>query len=932
MELALDTFICLDLETTGVEHSIDRIIEIGAVKFREGVQVDSFSKLVNPGTVIPPDINALTGIDNDMVESAPAAEEVIAELERFGEGFPFVVGHNFRFDVSFLKHHLSPPYLELLSNSFIDTGVTARMVWPGLKKYGLQSLLKHIDVKEENAHRALPDAEHTAMLYLYELATIKNLPPHVRNAVAGLLFGERDRRAVLQALESLSENLPQPVPYDYDFGDNVIGTGAVEPAQEFVGIGYDSVRKIFGTRLREILPDYENRLQQVEMAVEIAGAFNRSEILLSEAPTGVGKSLAYLVPAVLWSHANGEGVVVSTQTKNLQDQLFNKDIPLVQEALGIDFKTVLLKGRANYLCLLKFHELVNEAALSYGIQERQALMPLVVWAETTKTGDIAECTGFNRSRYKHIWSRISCEGSFCLGRTCSFYRKCFLIRAREETMTAHLRVVNHHLFFADLASGGDIVGSSHHAVLDEAHNLEKVAASYMGPTIDQGDFVSLFNQIQVTRPVDGGFLMRVRFEAAKLSSAETRELDAKIRGTRQALMTSRAAVGELFSQIAVSAFRELEGRNETRELRYLELKRLVPEELLGTCDNGLKDFESRLLRLVDEIETLDSLEEKAYLAARGRALAQDLADLRREFEFLVYPDTDRYVFWIDVSKRTEPKLVSAPLEVGKLLDENLYDRFKTIVLSSATLSIAGEFSFIKSRMGLNLSSAGRTTELALDSPFDLEKNVSFLEAGFIPSPLSENHLDQVADTILQMFSEIDVKGMVLFTSYRSITAVVTAVGEALIKAGYELFVQDSDLSPFQLLTRYRQSPKAIIFGTDSFWEGVDLPGAELELLVIAKLPFSVPERPWIKANLEKIEAQGGNPFQEYSLPEAVIRFRQGFGRLIRKKTDRGCVVVLDSRLSAKQYGTYFVRSVRPKLKRCLNMRELINTVKLTLSP
>jgi predicted DnaQ family exonuclease/DinG family helicase len=931
LKLSLDTFICLDLETTGLDPAIDQITEIGAAKYVRGEKAGTFSSLVNPGMPIPPAVVELTAIDDDMVSSAPSIEVAIAELEKFLGDFPLIVGQNVQFDIAFLKKYLSLKFLTIIDSYFVDTAALARSIWPGLPGYGLSSLAKFLEIKFPTRHRALPDAEITSEVYLHELAAIGEFPKNASNFLAGLLFGETARGAVLASIENLPDTLPAPPDYSYDYGDNIIGTKTIERRDDFTSIDIDEVNELFDVRFRKLIDDYEERPQQLEMAARVAEAFNRSEILLAEAPPGIGKSLAYLAPALKWACSNGESVIISTQTKNLQDQLFNKDIPLVKDAFGDDFKAVLLKGRGNYVCLLKYYELVNEAVKSYGTEERQALMALVIWIETTRTGDIIECTGFNPGRHRYLWSRISCEGSFCLGRACAYYKRCFLFRVKSEALTAHLRVINHHLLLADFASGGDLVQTSGLAILDEAHNLEKVAAAYLGPEANHSRFIMLFNQIFTIRPVETGFLALVKMGAARLESADYKKLNVKIRQVQKMLAAARSDISGFFDKLSSSAMNLLEGKNETKEIRYHKLTDFIDQELIEQAALSIKKLQQALMNFGEDIEYFDDLKDKSHLAARCRALAEDLAELRGNFEFLVYPSEKDYVYWLEFWRKREVKLVSSPLEVGEILDKNFYDHLKTLILCSATLSVAGDFSFYRKRLGLDLASRERTMDLALDSPFDLENKVGFFEAGYILSPNSKAFSRQAALTIKELFAASDVKGMVLFTSYKSIIAVVSDIGSQLIDHGYELFVQDSNLSPFQLLGRYRRSLKGIIFGTDSFWEGVDLPGEDLELLIIAKLPFSVPDRPWIKANLEKIEREGGNPFMEFSLPEAVIKFRQGFGRLIRKKTDHGCVVVLDSRLSGKQYGRYFSQSVRPALQHCQSPAELIAGAKKYLA-
>ncbi len=926
MNIQLDTFYSIDLETTGIDASADRITEIGVVKYVRGERIETFSQLVNPGVSITPEIVGLTGIDNSMVAEAPPIGEVMPELEAFLGESPLLLGQNVRFDIAFLKHHLSLQYLAIVDEFFLDSAALARLCWPGLSHYALAGLTDFLNIKQESAHRALPDAEVTAKVYLYQLAAISKLEPKLKNVVAGVLFGLPYKGQVLESLENLPDNLPEPIVYSYDYGDNILGEKQLEPKDDFIDIDNDEVNEIFDSGLRELIDGYEERPQQIEMASKVATAFNNAEILLAEAPTGVGKSLSYLVPSVLWAKQNGESVLISTQTKNLQDQLFNKDIPLLKQAMDFDFKAVLLKGRGNYLCLFKYYELINEAISHYGMDERIALMSVVLWAETTKTGDFAECTGFFPGRYRYLWSRMSCEGNFCLGRVCRYYKQCYLYRVRNAAATAHLRVINHYLMFADFGSGGDLIQSSGQAIMDEAHNLEKVAAGYLGPELNQNLFITAFNQVYTIKPIETGFLTLVKSRMFDLDE-ELQDTFEKIVGKIQSkLLRARGKIGEFFDKLSRAVVKTPAGYRDNREISYTSLTGYIAPELIDDSIIAVKTIESMILDLADEIETADDFKDKAELTIRARAIAQDILELRRSLEFLTYPDEKDYVYWMELGPKRDVRLQCAPLNVGNILDDKLYGQLKTIVMCSATLSVAGNFEFYKNRLGFNLSSKERVTEIALDSPFNLKQHVGFFEAGFMPIPNSKNFDSEAAKTIYQLFSSTKVRGMVLFTSYRSIESVINSIGEKLIKNGFELFVQGNNISPFQLLSRYRQSSQGIIFGTDSFWEGVDLPGNELELLVIAKLPFAVPDRPWTKANLDKIEREGGNPFMDFSLPEAVIKFRQGFGRLIRKKTDKGCVVSLDSRLSGKQYGRLFQMSVKPNMKVCPNLESLIHSI------
>lgn len=930
MQIRLDSFVCLDLETTGIDPESDQIIEIGAVRYEKGKIKGKFSRLVNPDRQLSQEIVSLTGITDEMLDGAPKLAEVWPEFEAFLDGCEIIVGHNVRFDISFLRPHLSGNLHIVADQFFVDTAALGRMVWPGMKGYSLAVLAELVGLANPPTHRALEDAIATSEVYRYELAALAAMPKNVQLLAAGLMFGLSSRGAVMSSLEKASRWLPSPIAYECDFGDNVIDGPDLEKPADYVEADLEEIDLIFEEKLRNVMTDYEERPQQIEMARNVAEAFSRSEFFLAEAPTGIGKSIAYLAGALSWAIPNGEGVLISTATKNLQDQLFGKDIPIIREALKRDFKVALVKGRANYLCLFKYYELINEAAASYGPEERMALMALVVWAELTRTGDISENTGFVPSRWRYLWARASCEGSFCLGENCRHFQRCFLFRIKNESQSAQVKIVNHHLLFADFIAGGELLSQSGHLIIDEAHNLEKIAASYMGPKVNYSQFLTLFNQIFTIKPVETGFLALAKLRALTLERGDAKRIAKEISGVQRILARTRGECNEFFEKLGnlISS----NGTNEQyeKEIEYRDLTKMVPSANVSGFVQSLKELESALDELAEMLEEFDDLKEKIELSVRARALAADIKNSRVALEFLVAASRTDYVYWIEPIKKGEAGLTCAPLDVGKLLDKGFYGHLKTLILCSATLSVAGDFGYYKSRLGLDLESADRTLEKAFDSPFDLKKNILFCGCSFLPPPTATDFDRRAGETLYEIFDASRVNALVLFTAYKSLLAVVDSVGQRIMQLGYELFVQDGSQSPSRLLARFHSSKLGVLFGTDSFWEGVDLPGEELELLVLVRLPFAVPDRPWTKANLERIEQAGGNPFFNYSLPEAVIKFRQGFGRLIRKKTDSGCVVVLDQRLVTKEYGRLFAASVVPKLKPCQSIKELVLLIRSQL--
>ena len=527
----LDSFTVIDLETTGLDPLNCEIIELGAARYETGKLKEKISQLVKPSSPIPEEITRLTGIDNDMVKAAPSIDSVFGDFQKRLENSTWIVGHNISFDLGFLKPHQDKKAAAKLAQRVLDTGILTRILFPRLQRYSLGTLIKYFGIVRHNAHRALDDCLATGQVYLKLISHLASLSVSERESIGRMLVGNRDidlfRRSLepvepvssdsqlrTEALTKKSMGADEP---SEEYPDNVIGTSPPDSYEDYIELDAAAVENHFlrGGVLANAISSFEYRPQQARMAIEVAGAFNRSEFLLAEAPTGIGKSLAYLLPASWWTSLNRERLIISTQTKNLQSQLFYKDIPQIQKAVGFQFKATLLKGRGNYLCLMKYRELLAEAEVSFDKKDREALGSLILWAKHTRTGDISECHGFNPSRNYYIWSRISCEGSFCLGQACQFANECFLLRIKRESQKAQVVVVNHYLTFADFASGGDLVRDAGHIIFDEAHNLEKVAASYLGYKLDKRSLDNFLLDMYTSRPTHSGFLVGLRFSPSQ---------------------------------------------------------------------------------------------------------------------------------------------------------------------------------------------------------------------------------------------------------------------------------------------------------------------------------------------------------------------------------------------------------------------------------
>jgi predicted DnaQ family exonuclease/DinG family helicase len=923
----LDTFVVIDLETTGLDPATCDITELGAARFVEGKIEETFSQLVKPSTSIPAEITRLTGISDKMVEKAPSIDEVIEGYEDFIKDSQWIAGHNIGFDFSFLKKHLDRKTFRKIENSSLDTAVLARILFPRMSRYSLGHLAEMFAISRKNAHRALNDCVITGNVYLRLISHLVSLPVSSRKRIGGLIFSRANAEIFLNSID----NLPSPEPVGAvvdEYPDNVTGEIPEESYDDYIPVDSAAVKNHFlnGGILAKSMSSYEYRPQQAEMAVKVGEAFNRSEFLLVEAPTGVGKSLAYLLPVSWWAALNREKVIISTQTKSLQSQLFYKDIPQVQNVVGYRFRALLAKGRGNYICLYKYNELKIEAEASFNKRDREALSPLLLWVENTKTGDISECNGFNPSKNAYLWSRISCEGGFCLGQSCPFAEKCFLLKVKREIGNAQIIVVNHYLTFADFAAGGDLIRETGHVIFDEAHNLEKVAASYLGNRLEKTQLDYLLGDMYSPRPVKSGYMINLK--AMALVNSLDNEIESSVDSIIDSIIGLNHQSNSFFNELS-KKMKEGITNSLSREIAYTRDSNpcLIPEaeEFIAS----LESVYEKAVRLIGIIRDEAEFSKKRDAVIRLEAFAVDLKNYIDVAHDMVNASSDDYVYWVDLpsSDRFPPRLYSAPLDVGKLLDERFYDYLKTAVFTSATLTVNNNFDYLKDRLGLNLSQKERVLTLNLDSPFDIDSEVALMTAGYLPSPRDPQFESAAGEALKLILGSGVAKSMVLFTSYSSLKAAADSSYDTLKASGITLLTQDSSFNSERVLNRFKKAKKAALFGTDSFWEGIDLPGEQLELLVLFKLPFTVPDRPWFKANLKRIEENGESSFAKLSLPDAVVKFKQGFGRLIRSASDRGCIVALDSRIENKSFGRVFLNSVRGTKYRCRSAAEIADIIR-----
>ena len=904
----MHSIVAIDIETTGLDENRDSIIEIAAVKFKGSRIEDEWSSLVNPNRHIPEFITGLTGIDDAMVRQAPRLREIIHELEAFVAGAP-IVGHNVRFDLGFLQKQI--PFS---TNPVIDTYELAAVLLPSASRYNLGALGKELGILLPATHRAMDDAKVTMAVLnrLFEMAA--GLPAELVAEIlrlseplawgASYVFEEVMRARAKEGIRprKAKQNVGAPT------GDRRFPP--LQTPDSPLGLDLEEVASIleYGGPFSQYFESYEHRPEQVEMLKAVTNALSRGNHLMVEAGTGVGKSFAYLIPAALFAIQNNTRVIISTNTINLQDQLIQKDIPDLRAALNIDLRAAILKGRANYLCPRRLENLKHFGPRN--VDEMRVLAKVMIWQLANQSGDRAE-VNLNGNAEREVWLRLSAEDDACTTETCLKRTggACPFNRAKSAAQSAHLLVVNHALLLSDVATGSKVLPDYSFLIVDEGHHLESATTNALSFRLTQFDLERMLKEIggsnagilgrvlgathEVLRPSDFGLLQQRVNRATDLAfrlEQLNREFFSTVSGFATLQREGQQQSNYSWQSRVLPSTRTLPGWDE------VELSWDAAGETMGLLLNALAEIHKAASELYSDGH--DQLED---VIGDISNIYRRLTEAHANISGMIGKPDQGQIYWIEVNPNgNRLSLNAAPLRVGELIERYLWHEKASVVLTSATLTAHNEFQYLRNTLG-----ADEADEMQLGSPFDYELSTLLYIPNDIPEPNVNGYQQALDRAIIATARTTGGRMLVLFTSYAALKKTSAAITGPLASEDIYVYEQGDGASPNSLLESFKSTERAVLLGTRSFWEGVDVPGTSLSVVMITKLPFDVPTDPLIAARSEMYE----DPFSEYYLPEAILKFRQGFGRLIRTASDRGVVAILDRRVLTKQYGRLFLESL-----------------------
>ncbi|RTE10421.1 ATP-dependent DNA helicase DinG [Paenibacillus whitsoniae] len=932
-------FAVLDFETTGSQSS-DEIIQVGLVIIDEFEITQRYTSLVNPGTSIPSSITTLTGITDEMVADAPKLEQVMADM------FPLLfdcvlVAHHAAFDFAFLQRALTKTGYPAFSGRVLDTIDMLRILFPSINSLQLGMVASLFGIDHERPHQADSDAEATAELWIICLQRMLSMPlltvqriAHIFEDVGtdlGWFLSE-----ICRYKESITSLDTESHRYFRQFTLNVGDWGEEEEIRteeevtEGLGTSFKEFQEGLKAALRDQFEIFEDRASQDLMIQEVEKALENEQHLMIEAGTGTGKSLGYLIPALYYGVKYEKKVVVSTHTINLQEQLRERDVPLLKSIFPFAFRASVLKGRSRYLCLRKFETKLTTRDYENGKEDPITAAQMVVWLSETEHGDEEELNFGNKGA--QFWYSVASDSDSCLNRKCPWYKKCFYHRARNDANSADVVITNHSLLFTDMKAENRLLPAYKHLVIDEAHHFEEVASKHLGIELNSSAFYH--SLVWLYKDSRSGQLPLLKFRLQKSDEhAERVKLWVQ---TIDALLPKILTVKDDWERLSEALVEIASASSDPSQLETSTyVVRLKPETLPEGWRELMIMEDNIYLTMNDLLRSLDKMlaevkEKQEDLGVQGlvtdlNGSVKELYEHRDALHFFMHMADSGYVYWMEASTFAKAKslqLLSVPIDVSSQLQQHFFELKDSIVMTSATLSVNKSFQYSAEQLGLTMPEGeeeGKLKTVQLPSPFNYREQALVVIPRDFPTIKGAGDpvfIGALIESLSQVARITGGRMLVLCTSNRMLKLVHAGMKEELTPDGINVLGQGVDSNNRSKLTRmFQDNNKSVLLGTSSFWEGVDIPGDALSCLAIIRLPFQPPNHPLVEAKSEHLKKKGENPFMKFSVPQAVIRFKQGFGRLVRRASDKGIVIIYDTRVIDTYYGKHFLYSLPgPKIE------------------
>ncbi|KEK22722.1 ATP-dependent DNA helicase DinG [Bacillus gaemokensis] len=907
-------YVVVDLETTGNswKDGKDKITQIAAVVVEDGEILEIFSSFVNPKREIPPFITELTGIDENLVKQAPLFRDVAPMIVELLHGAYFVA-HNIHFDWNFLKEELKQAGYTEIHCPKIDTVELAQILLPTADSYKLRDLAKKHELEHDQPHRADSDALATAELFLQFLNQLENLPLVTSQSLYELsdvfqsdianIISENILKKMMHGTEKVKE---------YEIHRNIalrkrnysLELGETCPPK-FDAFLYKSMEQ-----LELKMPKFERRESQQRMMKEIYTALRDSRFSLIEAGTGTGKTLAYLLPSIYFAKKKEEPVIISTQTVQLQQQILEREIPLLQSILPFPFEVALLKGRKHYLCLHKFEYALQEEEKNYDAALTKA--KILVWLLQTETGDRDELNIPEGG--KILWNRICSDTYSPGGIQSNWFSRCFYQRAKNKALFADIVITNHALLFQDFVSEEPFLALCEHIIFDEAHHIEEVASRTLGE-----QFSCMYFQLVLSRfgTLETDDVLSKVYKMMKKTGQASRST---FRMISHRLKEIKFDADELFQMLRSFIFQQTNGEQGTSNMPLIY--RYNTEQEHGKLWSSIVELTNRFVYELQKLLTVleqqsdvlqSNLEwEMHVVTGEFMHLIELLRKMVHSLQLLIL-EKNSYVTWMETETKGtihSTVLYAQPVHIGERFADEFLTKKRSVIFTSATLTVNHTFDYIKEELALHDFAPDTLT---VSSPFHYEKQVKLMVSTDVPlikQVSEEEYIREISQHIMKIAKATNGRMLVLFTSYEMLKETYATLKNEDELEGYLLLTQSvHNRSRSRLIRKFQEFDKAILLGTSSFWEGIDIPGDALSCLVIVRLPFTPPHQPMMEAKSEWLKNKGEDVFTKLALPQAILRFKQGFGRLIRTTTDTGTVFVLDRRLTNSFYGKRFLQSI-----------------------